>query len=163
MKTFLEAHASKIQGTLSCFDRMLFRGYLPLESGGFMADFLRSQGVRAGQLKVFLPSQADRLVEHAKQTAAVAGRPYEYLRASIKMEDAARAMAEQKRIESGLVCVFSVLEACRTFSLKWKEQMPVITPAKRKCLFLYYYFMDRDLGLMHVKIQTWFPSGSRST
>ena len=30
-------------------------------------------------------------------------------------------------------------------------------PAKRKCLQLYYYFMDRQLGLIHVKLQTWFP------
>jgi len=29
--------------------------------------------------------------------------------------------------------------------------------AKRKCLFLYYSFMDPDLGLIHVKLQTWFP------
>jgi hypothetical protein len=26
-----------------------------------------------------------------------------------------------------------------------------------KCLFLYYYFMDRDFCLIHVKLQTWFP------
>jgi len=25
------------------------------------------------------------------------------------------------------------------------------------CLVLYYYWMDREFGLMHVKIQTWFP------
>jgi len=24
-------------------------------------------------------------------------------------------------------------------------------------LCLYYYFMDRDLGLIHVCVQTWFP------
>lgn len=29
--------------------------------------------------------------------------------------------------------------------------------ARRKCLFLHFYFMDRDLGLIHVKLQTWFP------
>jgi len=34
---------------------------------------------------------------------------------------------------------------------------PQIRDAKRKCLHLYYYFVDRDLGLIHVKVQTWFP------
>jgi hypothetical protein len=29
--------------------------------------------------------------------------------------------------------------------------------ARGKCLFLYFYFMDRDFGLIHVKLQTWFP------
>ena len=37
MKSFLEKHASKITGVLSCFDRMLFRGYLPIMSGAAMA------------------------------------------------------------------------------------------------------------------------------
>jgi hypothetical protein len=29
--------------------------------------------------------------------------------------------------------------------------------ARRKCLHLYFYFMDRHLGLIHVRLQTWFP------
>src|SRR5437773_1817829 len=52
---------------------------------------------------------------------------------------------------------FSVLEPCRTFSLVWKEAHPFVQPAWRKCLHLYYYFLDRQLGLIHVKVQTWFP------
>src|SRR4029079_16852013 len=27
----------------------------------------------------------------------------------------------------------------------------------RKCLFVYYYFLDREFGLMHVRLQTWLP------
>ena len=29
-------------------------------------------------------------------------------------------------------------------------------PATRKCLHLYYYFMEREFGLVHVQVQTWF-------
>jgi hypothetical protein len=50
-----------------------------------------------------------------------------------------------------------VLEPCRTFSLVWKEAHPYVKPAWRKCLPLYVYFIDRQLGLIHVKLQTWFP------
>jgi hypothetical protein len=50
-----------------------------------------------------------------------------------------------------------VVEPCRTFSFVWKENKPFIKATKRKCLFLYYYFIDRELGLIHVKLQTWFP------
>jgi hypothetical protein len=32
-----------------------------------------------------------------------------------------------------------------------------VQPAWRKCLHLYFYFLDRQLGLIHVKLQTWFP------
>jgi hypothetical protein len=34
---------------------------------------------------------------------------------------------------------------------------PFVRSARRKCLHLYFYFMDRDFGLLHVRIQTWFP------
>ena len=32
MKEFIHKHENRIQGVLSCFDRMLFRGYLPIMS-----------------------------------------------------------------------------------------------------------------------------------
>jgi ribosome-binding ATPase len=38
-----------------------------------------------------------------------------------------------------------------------EEHKAWIHPAKRKCLQRYCYFMDRQLGLIHVKVQTWFP------
>jgi len=40
MEQFIAKHTDKIQGTLSCFDRILFRGYLPLFSEAAMAAFL---------------------------------------------------------------------------------------------------------------------------
>jgi len=38
-----------------------------------------------------------------------------------------------------------------------KEAHPFVQPAWRKCLHLYFYFLDRQLGLIHVKLQRWFP------
>ena len=38
MDLFVRKHQDKINGTLSCFDRMLFRGYLPIQSGRFWSD-----------------------------------------------------------------------------------------------------------------------------
>ncbi len=84
-------------------------------------------------------------------------RPYQYLSTSLRKEDAARQLAERDGIEEGLVCIFSVLEPCRTFSLRFKPAQAYVESAKRKCLHLYYYyFMDRDLGLIHVRVQTGF-------
>src|SRR3954449_5325632 len=33
MQEFIRKHEARIHGVLSCFDRMLFRGYLPIMSG----------------------------------------------------------------------------------------------------------------------------------
>jgi hypothetical protein len=52
MRTFCDKHESKISGVLSCFDRMLFRGYLPLMSGAAMAQFLMSEKVQCDNPKV---------------------------------------------------------------------------------------------------------------
>jgi hypothetical protein len=41
MKAFVDKYADRIHGVLSCFDRMLFRGYLPIMSGWSMAQLLQ--------------------------------------------------------------------------------------------------------------------------
>ncbi len=51
---FIRKHGEVIEGVLSCFDRMLFRGYLPIMSGGAMAEFLQAKGVDRWRLKTFL-------------------------------------------------------------------------------------------------------------
>ena len=42
MDQFIAKHADQLQGTLSCFDRVLFRGYLPFFNGYAMASFLEN-------------------------------------------------------------------------------------------------------------------------
>ena len=157
MDQFIEKHGAVIHGALSCFDRMLFRGYLPMMSGAAMADFLQANGVDRWGLKTFLLTQAARLKKQAMEMAAAAGRPYQYLGERTRKEDLARQIAERDRIDEGLVCVFALLELSRTFSVVWKDGGSFVQSTRRKCLQLYCYFMDRDLGLIHVKLQTWFP------
>ena len=157
MDAFVAKHEKSIRGVLSCFDRVLFRGYVPLMSGYAMAEFLQLKQVQRRTLKAFLLTQAERVKQHALSMAAAAQRPHQYLTGPTRKEELARQIAARDGITEGLVCVFSVLEPCRTFSLVWKEAHPFVQPAWRKCLHLYFYFLDRQLGLIHVKVQTWFP------
>ena len=156
MKDFLQQNQKKIKGALSCFDRLIFRGYLPVQNGWQMAGFLSAH--QAGrQLKTFLTENGWALKEHAQQMAEQAGRPYRYLERKIPMEQTAREMANRDGIEEGLVCIFAILQPCRTFSFRYEQGQPFCRSAQRKCLHLYYYFMDREFGLIHLKLQTWFP------
>lgn len=157
MKEFVRRHEARIHGVLSCFDRMLFRGYLPIMSGWSMAQFLKGQGVGNAGLKPFLLENAERVKAHAIALAKRHERPYQYLTTGMRKEDAARKLAERDGIEEGLVCIFSALEPCRTFSFRFTTHSAFVQPARRKCLHLYFYFMDRDLGLIHVRVQSWFP------
>jgi len=45
MKEFSHRYEDRIHGVLSCFDRMLFRGYLPIMSGWQMAEFFNSRNI----------------------------------------------------------------------------------------------------------------------
>lgn len=157
MNNFLDAFQDKISGVLHCFDRLIFHGHLPVSSPQGMEAFLGRQGLLLKDLKTFMPRQADRLKKHAQAVAEGAGRPFMYLDRPTRKEDKARALAEADAIDEGLVCVFTTLEPCRTFALRYGQGRPWLESARRKCLFIYYYFVDREFGLMHVRLQTWFP------
>jgi len=64
---------------------------------------------------------------------------------------------ERDGIECGLICVLSCVEPCQTYALRRdaEKKHQLLVPALRKCLSLYFYFMDREFGLMHVRLQTW--------
>lgn len=157
MKEFLRKHEDRIHNVLSCFDRMLFRGYLPMMSGCAMAQFLNLLKLDGDTLKPFLLKNSERVKSHAVAMAKKYQRRFEYLRTNIQKEERARELAKRDGIQEGLVCIFSIVENCRTFSLRFSAGSRFVRSSSRKCLHFYYYFIDRDFGLIHVRIQSWFP------
>jgi hypothetical protein len=71
------------------------------------------------------------------------GRPYVHLHGKVRKDDLAKQIAERDHIEQGLICILSVLEPCRTFSFGSKNSKPFVASARRKCLFLYFYFIQQ--------------------
>ena len=76
MEQFLAKHADRITGALACFDRVNFKGHLPLNWPGAMERLMADSGVL---IKDFTVKHSRRLVDHAKSFAEQAGRPYEHL------------------------------------------------------------------------------------
>jgi hypothetical protein len=157
MRKFVAKHAAATTGTLSCFDRLLSTGHLSLGYPHGMEDFLNHQGVLFKQLKPFVLRQADRLRAHSHAVEEKAGRPWQYFESPVRKDQRAREIATRDGISEGLVCVFATVEPCRSFRLAYAHGRPAIRPAWRKCLLLYFYFVDRHFGLLHVRLQTWFP------
>src|SRR5881409_855552 len=160
MKEFIRKYEARIHGVLSCFDRVIFRGYLPIMSGWAMAEFLYRLNQNRSSLRPFLLQNSQRVKNHAIAMAKQYGRPFQYLTSNIDKDAAAQQLAQRDRIQHGLVCIYSILELCRTFSFVFIKRVRINGPSfdpKRKCLHLYFYFMDRHFGLIHVRIQTWFP------
>jgi hypothetical protein len=64
------------------------------------------------------------LKTHAKALAAQAGRAYIHLPMHERMEDNARALAEKDGLADGLVCVYSTMETCRAFRVRFTPGRP---------------------------------------
>ena len=146
MDAFVSAHADKITGVLSLFDRLLIKGHLPLGYPQGMEKLLLRHGKLFKDLKGFVLQQSERIKDHARRLAEKSGRPYEYYVGPIAKEKRAREIAQRDEVRDGLVCVIATVEPCRSFGLAFGEGRPRIFPARRKCLFLYYYFIDPVLG-----------------
>jgi len=157
METFVQKHQDKITGVLSCPDRVLFKGHLPFNHPGAMESFMHRLGLLFVDFKDFCRHQSKEIKRHAQRMAKRAGRPYEYKNHFMRKEDYVREMAERDGVSEGLICVLATQESSTSFKLRYGEKRPHLAFSKPKCLCLYFYFMDRQLGLMHVRLQTWFP------
>ena len=161
MKRFLERHSDRITGTLSGFDRVLFRGTLrSIAHVSGLEVFLYSQHVLFKDFGAYAERLSQRIIEQAKDTAGKLGRPYQYLQSSkVSKEELALELREQQEIKEGLICVFACVEPCQSFDLKRDKASKhlQLLSKERKCLHLYFYYQDREFGLMHVRLQTWLP------
>jgi len=161
MKRFLERHRDRITGVLSGFDRMLFRGTLrSITHVNGLEIFLYSQHVLMKDFGTYVLQLSERLVEHGKQMARQANRPYVYLPSSKdSKEELALEIAERDHLKQGLIVVFACVEPCQSFDLRKDRATKhlLLVAKERKCQHLYFYYLDREFGLMHVRLQTWLP------
>jgi len=160
MEAFEKRYERDIIGVLHGFDRMRFRGTLRSisYSDGFDR-FLGAVGVRYKDFGSYVQGLSQRLKDHAQEVAARAGRPLKYLASSRQEKEAvAKAIAERDGITEGLVCVLSCVEPCMSFCIRRDGRGGFrFRSEERKCLHFYYYYLDREFGLMHVRLATWVP------
>lgn len=166
METFLNKHQEVITGTISTFDRLIFKGHLTafFPKGAFKR-FLSKQGVLLKDFADYVETATKELKTHVQRFACDVGRPYIYLETASTAasgdpkEEKAKTIAAHDKITEGLICVFSVLEMCSSFVVRANpdsHQLEVVCKP-RKCLHFYFYFQDPEFGFMHVRLQSWFP------
>jgi len=159
MDNFLQKHGGLVTGILSGFDRIIFRGYLSqLTQAFYLVGFLKIVGIPLRDFGEYAIRCATLIKQAAQKSAEEAGRPVIYLPSAHDRKEAlAREMAERDGIEKGLVVLFTTVEPCMSFEVFGRKERPAIKAATRKCLHLYHYFIHPKMGLMHVRLQTWFP------
>ncbi len=161
MHSFLEAYRSSITGVFEFFDRVLFRGsFLQLSREDGMMSWLNWKRVLLKNFEGFVAPHSDCVKKHAEEVARKAGRPFLYLDSSSgSKEKLVERMIAKEKLTQGLVCVLRAVEPCYSFTIRRNAETKLLELVyrERKCLFLYFYFIDREFGLMHVRLQTWFP------
>jgi hypothetical protein len=159
VSSFIVKFASLITWVFSCFDRVVFKGHLPISRDDEFTRFVDSvlKIRRADFLKTIAPKWSERLVEHARLCAEQSGRRYEHRSGEVDKDAWAKMQLQNAPLTEGLVGVLCVMEACRTFKLAYGQERPQFVCRNVPQRVLYYYFLDKDLGLIHVRLQTWAP------
>ena len=161
MNEFIAKHQDKVAGTLSGFDRLIFRGHLrSIGHPQGMMNYLWTNQVLLKNFGDHVEKVTERLKEASLAEARACGRPMEYLNSShIDKETIARNIMTQDKVRSGLVCVLSCLEPCWKFEIHRNRLTKKLELQLRpgKCLFLYHYQIHPVFGFLNARIQTWFP------
>jgi hypothetical protein len=156
---FLVKFASLIVCTLHCFDRVLFKGHLALASPHELERFVDFvlKVRRSDFIKCMAPQYSERLVQHAQAWARKAGRTYMYRTGQFRKDEWALNLIRDQGILEGLVGILCTQETCPSFALVPGPERPWFVSRPRQQRVLYYYFLDPQFGLIHVRLQTWLP------
>ena len=166
MQQFTEKYREEILGSLTGFDRLVFRA-TPRRLNIFCRDHSRNMVVAKGMEEYLWQNKVPftdfgrhvervsrRIKDQFVERIRGAGRPVEFVRDSkMDKDQRARELAAQDGIEEGLICAFSVLEPSPTFEYVRSR----ITSRIRPCHVMYQYQKHPQLGFLYARIQTWFP------
>jgi len=160
---FVAKHSADVIGVLSGLDRLRLRGTLrALYQPTVLLRYLFVCQVLLKGFKNYALGLTQRIIEHAEGMATKADRPWRYLNSGkISKEDVVRQIMERDPVEKGLVAILRCVEPCQTYEIHGESKgartqiKPVLTPSK--CLHLYFYHQHPLFGLMHLRLQTWFP------
>src|ERR1700722_8355892 len=110
--SFVGKFASLISWSLSCFDRVIFRGHLPINRAEELhkfVDYVLKQR-RCDFMKNTAEAWSERLLQHAKDYAAKFGPIYQYAQGDVDKDVWAKQQREQHNIKEGLIGILCVHE-----------------------------------------------------
>ncbi|MBU0718608.1 MAG: hypothetical protein KJ749_10200 [Planctomycetes bacterium] len=161
MMAFVQRHAGSVIGVLNGFDRLRLRGTKRLLAHvGGMMNFLWQERVPLKEFGAYAAAATDRIRRATERMAEAAGQAVRYVSSSlVSKEDLVRRIVEEREIRDGLICILSCVEPCRSYEIhrnRHKREIE-LQGGWRKCLHYYHYYHHPKLGLLHVRLQTWFP------
>ncbi len=162
MDTLLNKFKSVVNGVISGFDRIVFKGMIqPLVYAGGMEYFLRTQNILNKDFKDYAMKQSQIIVSSAEKISETECgiKPIYLPSCNTRKETLAHEQQEKSGKKEGLIGVWTSVERCNTFRSTFNpnEKYPMLKNEQSKCKHLYFYYDDRDYGFMSVRLQTWAP------
>ncbi len=106
---FIKKYQDKIQGVLSCYDRVVIKGTLHCVShAGAMTNLLYRKNVLLKDYLSFVAPYRNELHQLAKQVSKEEGVSIEFIRKThkVRKEDLVQKRLDKRGTTSGLVCIY---------------------------------------------------------
>lgn len=161
MKNFLQVYNKFVDGAISGWDRIRFRGtirWLAHTSG--INTYLNVNGILLKDFEDYANSITKKVVSLCTARAEELGIPMIYLNSAKTDKEAyARRIMKERNMSVGDICMFSTVEPCIAPLVKGNKATKKLelTMAPRKCKWIYHYWNDEKLGFGHTRLQTWLP------
>ena len=160
MNDFTARYQNQLNGVLSGFDRLVFRGTLPLNHEAGMKGYLWAHDLGLKDFGEHAEQISRRVKEASLASITAAGRPVHYLNSGKDdKQQLARSIAVADGITRGPICALTAVELCSSYAVRGNrtERKIELQRSYRKCLFVYQYWMHPVFGFMSARLQTWFP------
>lgn len=158
---FINQQADKVTGVLEGFDRVRVQASLrSLYHPSVMEYYLLSQKILFKDFKKYLTGLTNRVRGAAAHLAQKCHRRVIYLQSNCyHKEDLAREEMKRQGVKEGLITVISAVEPCRTWFVRGNKETRHLELHLNwgKCIHLYFYWLHKRLGFLHLRLQTWFP------
>ena len=155
MQQFIAKFGDQIQGTLSGFDRVVFRVCLRrLTYPQGMKMYLIQNGILCKEYKDHVTEVSQDLKNASLERFRQQQLPIQHVYdPKADKDQIARNFAAERGIQEGDVCALTAVELTPTF----QHQATTMAVRFRPTLMIYHYRIDPEWGWMHGRIQTWFP------
>ena len=123
MVLLTERYADKIQGVLSCLDRVVMTGTIPeISHAEAMTSYLYSKKIRIFDYTQFAEHLRDEIRLHAERLAQENGLEIDFIRkADFRKEQRVKEILAKRGNHPGLVHIFSAMEPCPSFK-PWHDK-----------------------------------------
>ena len=161
MELLTSTYKEKIEGIISCFDRIIITGTVPqICYAQGMTSYLYAKNIRIFDYAKFAEPLRNKIRSNAERIAKENDIEIEFVRKShIRKEDLVKKVLDKRGYHPGIVHIISAMESCASYK-PWHNKLTgktYLKPAMGKCLHYYFYFIDEYLGYGYIRVPTWSP------